>query len=87
MCGNGSDGCVQLLNIERRRSGGRIFLVRKSDRCFKKNFVQIFDATNTTRERRHFILDKVVGQWAFRVFFVESICERQDIVDKNIQVI
>ncbi|XP_020605187.1 6-phosphofructo-2-kinase/fructose-2,6-bisphosphatase 1-like isoform X2 [Orbicella faveolata] len=47
--------------------------------------VAIFDATNTTLERRALIMDfcKTRG---FKVFFMESICEDPDIVAANIKV-
>jgi hypothetical protein len=48
--------------------------------------VAIFDATNTTRERRQLIYDYCTQTFCFRVFFVESICDSSEIIDANIRV-
>ncbi len=48
--------------------------------------VAIFDATNTTRERRQLIYDYCTQTFCFRVFFVESICDSLEIIDANIRV-
>ncbi|XP_056886965.1 6-phosphofructo-2-kinase/fructose-2,6-bisphosphatase 4b isoform X5 [Takifugu flavidus] len=45
--------------------------------------VAVFDATNTTRERRGTIV-KFAEQNGFKVFFVESVCEDPDVVAQNI---
>ncbi|CAJ0601842.1 unnamed protein product [Cylicocyclus nassatus] len=45
--------------------------------------VAIFDATNTTRERRKTINDFCKENW-LRCFFIESICDDQKIIDSNI---
>uniref|UniRef100_A0A915BHI3 6-phosphofructo-2-kinase domain-containing protein n=1 Tax=Parascaris univalens TaxID=6257 RepID=A0A915BHI3_PARUN len=45
--------------------------------------VAIFDATNTTRERRGWIT-KYCADKHFRCFFVESICDDQKIIESNI---
>uniref|UniRef100_A0A915B845 6-phosphofructo-2-kinase domain-containing protein n=1 Tax=Parascaris univalens TaxID=6257 RepID=A0A915B845_PARUN len=58
----------------------------------KEGEVAIFDATNTTRERRRWLVDfcnrgngGVDGCGPpFRVFFVESVCDDLDIVNANI---
>jgi broad specificity phosphatase PhoE len=47
--------------------------------------VAIFDATNTTRERRQLIYDYCTQTFCFRVFFVESICDSLEIIDANIR--
>jgi 6-phosphofructo-2-kinase/fructose-2,6-biphosphatase 2 len=47
--------------------------------------VAIFDATNTTRERRRIIYDYCTQTFCFRVFFVESICDSSEIIDANIR--
>ncbi|CAF3092452.1 unnamed protein product [Rotaria socialis] len=47
--------------------------------------VAIFDATNTTRERRRCIYEYCSQTFCFRVFFVESICDSSDIVNLNIR--
>ncbi|GAB6028097.1 6-phosphofructo-2-kinase/fructose-2, 6-bisphosphatase 1 [Chamberlinius hualienensis] len=46
--------------------------------------VAVFDATNTTRERRRMIVDIVVEKFGYKCFFVESICDDPDIIDSNI---
>lgn len=46
--------------------------------------VAVFDATNTTRERRRMLYKKVVIEKGFKLFFVESICYDQKIIDSNI---
>uniref|UniRef100_A0A3Q1H9U7 6-phosphofructo-2-kinase domain-containing protein n=1 Tax=Anabas testudineus TaxID=64144 RepID=A0A3Q1H9U7_ANATE len=43
----------------------------------------VFDATNTTRERRGTIV-KFAEQNGFKVFFVESVCEDADVIAQNI---
>jgi len=48
--------------------------------------VAIFDATNTTRQRRQVIYDYCTQTFCFRVFFVESICDSLEIIDANIRV-
>lgn len=47
--------------------------------------VAIFDATNTTKARRRFLLENTHVR-SFRVLFVESICDDPKIVESNIQV-
>uniref|UniRef100_A0A915ICR9 6-phosphofructo-2-kinase domain-containing protein n=1 Tax=Romanomermis culicivorax TaxID=13658 RepID=A0A915ICR9_ROMCU len=46
--------------------------------------VAIFDATNTTRARRHFLIEHFTNLHMFRVFFVESICDDPRIIEHNI---
>jgi len=48
---------------------------------------QVFDATNSTIERRQLILDIVVKKRGFKLFFVESVCDDPKIVEQNIMVI
>uniref|UniRef100_A0A672IQS3 6-phosphofructo-2-kinase/fructose-2,6-bisphosphatase 4-like n=1 Tax=Salarias fasciatus TaxID=181472 RepID=A0A672IQS3_SALFA len=45
--------------------------------------VAVFDATNTTRERRETIL-QFAEQNGFKAFFVESVCEDPDVIQENI---
>ncbi|KAM8868688.1 6-phosphofructo-2-kinase/fructose-2,6-bisphosphatase 4-like isoform 2-T2 [Synchiropus picturatus] len=45
--------------------------------------VAVFDATNTTRERRETIIH-FAEQNGFKVFFVESVCEDPDVIKENI---
>uniref|UniRef100_A0A7N8YKD4 6-phosphofructo-2-kinase/fructose-2,6-biphosphatase 4a n=1 Tax=Mastacembelus armatus TaxID=205130 RepID=A0A7N8YKD4_9TELE len=47
--------------------------------------VAVFDATNTTRERRDTII-QFAEQNGFKVFFVESVCEDPDVIQENIVV-
>jgi hypothetical protein len=51
---------------------------------FVEGRVAIYDATNTTKERRNMIL-KRCSQDNIQVVFIESICNDQEIIDKNIQ--
>lgn len=48
--------------------------------------VAIFDATNTTHQRRQLIYDYCAQTFCFRVFFVESICDSSEIINANIRV-
>ncbi|XP_041486684.1 6-phosphofructo-2-kinase/fructose-2,6-bisphosphatase 3 isoform X1 [Microtus oregoni] len=45
--------------------------------------IAVFDATNTTRERRHMILH-FAKENDFKVFFIESICDDPTVVASNI---
>uniref|UniRef100_A0A671YK99 6-phosphofructo-2-kinase/fructose-2,6-bisphosphatase 2 n=1 Tax=Sparus aurata TaxID=8175 RepID=A0A671YK99_SPAAU len=45
--------------------------------------IAVFDATNTTRERRDLIL-AFVKENAFKVFFVESVCDDPEVIAANI---
>jgi len=46
--------------------------------------VAVFDATNSTYERRKLIEDIVVKQKKFKLFFVESICDDPTLIESNI---
>ncbi|VDO67642.1 unnamed protein product [Onchocerca flexuosa] len=51
--------------------------------------VKIFDATNTTRERRCWLANfchREDRDPPFRLFFIESICDDPDIINANITV-
>ncbi len=45
----------------------------------------VFDATNTTRKRRQLLYQTVVNENGFNLFFVESLCDKEDIIDNNIR--
>lgn len=49
--------------------------------------VAVFDATNTTRKRRQWILDELLPiiQSKSHVIFVESVCTDENIIDSNIR--
>lgn len=47
--------------------------------------IAVFDATNTTRERRHMILH-FAKENDFKVFFIESVCDDPTVVASNIMV-
>lgn len=47
--------------------------------------VVVFDATNTTQDRREVILN-FAKENGYKVFFVESICDDPDIIAENIKV-
>lgn len=46
--------------------------------------VAVFDATNSTYERRKMIEEVVVKQKKFKLLFVESICDDPNIIEQNI---
>ncbi|XP_061827413.1 6-phosphofructo-2-kinase/fructose-2,6-bisphosphatase 1 [Nerophis lumbriciformis] len=46
--------------------------------------VAVFDATNTTRERRA-VINRFAKERGYKVFFVESICEDPDIIVENVK--
>uniref|UniRef100_A0A8C8LSJ7 6-phosphofructo-2-kinase/fructose-2,6-bisphosphatase 2 n=1 Tax=Oncorhynchus tshawytscha TaxID=74940 RepID=A0A8C8LSJ7_ONCTS len=48
--------------------------------------IAVFDATNTTRERRELILS-FAKEHAYKVFFVESLCDDPDVIAANVMVI
>ncbi|XP_055787655.1 6-phosphofructo-2-kinase/fructose-2,6-bisphosphatase 2a isoform X2 [Salvelinus fontinalis] len=45
--------------------------------------IAVFDATNTTRERRELLLS-FAKEHAYKVFFVESLCDDPDVIAANI---
>lgn len=45
----------------------------------------VFDATNTTRERRDWVVEECVKN-NFDVIFVESICNDEKIIEENVLV-
>lgn len=47
--------------------------------------VAVYDATNTTRERRKLIYEQVVEKCGFKLFFVESICDDPNIIEANVR--
>lgn len=47
--------------------------------------VAVFDATNTTVARRKKLYDRVVQEKGYKLFFVESICDDDSIVESNIR--
>ncbi|XP_053656077.2 6-phosphofructo-2-kinase/fructose-2,6-bisphosphatase isoform X3 [Cherax quadricarinatus] len=47
--------------------------------------VAVFDATNTTMLRRRLIYDKVVMEMDYKLFYVESICDDESIIESNIR--
>ncbi|XP_026479117.1 6-phosphofructo-2-kinase/fructose-2,6-bisphosphatase 2-like isoform X1 [Ctenocephalides felis] len=46
--------------------------------------VAVFDATNSTIDRREMIYDIVVRKMKFKLFFVESLCDDPQIVEQNV---
>src|SRR5436305_12843768 len=46
--------------------------------------VAIYDATNSTRERRSWLLN-LLGEHDIQVFFIESICQNEDLILANIK--
>nr|CAH0113233.1 unnamed protein product [Daphnia galeata] len=47
--------------------------------------VGVFDATNTTFERRQLIREIIVDKMGYKLFFVESICDDPSIIESNIR--
>lgn len=47
--------------------------------------VAIFDATNSTRERRRWIVDQI-GSLPLKLLFIESICTDAAVVEKNVRL-
>ena len=47
--------------------------------------VVVFDATNTTKDRRQLLYETVVEKEGFKLFFVESICDDESIIEANIR--
>ncbi|XP_040355829.1 6-phosphofructo-2-kinase/fructose-2,6-bisphosphatase isoform X5 [Ixodes scapularis] len=47
--------------------------------------VAVYDATNTTFERRKLIYDVVCERFGFKLFFVESYCDDPKIIEANIR--
>ena len=47
--------------------------------------VAIFDATNTSRDRRELIHDYCTKNYCFRLFFVESICDDPRVISSNVK--
>ncbi|KAI2798753.1 6-phosphofructo-2-kinase/fructose-2,6-bisphosphatase 2 [Blomia tropicalis] len=47
--------------------------------------VAVYDATNTTMERRELINEFVVEKYGFKLFFVESYCSDPKIIEANIK--
>ena len=45
----------------------------------------IFDATNTSRERRELVYDYCTKNFCFRLFFVESICDDPKVIESNVK--
>lgn len=48
--------------------------------------IAIYDATNSTRDRRELIYDTVVCKYNYNLFFVESICDDKSIIEANVMV-
>eukprot|EP00069_Balaena_mysticetus_P006460 bmy_18318T0 len=57
-------------------------LIRKQ--CALAALKDVFDATNTTRERRSLIL-QFAKEHGYKVFFIESICNDPDVIAENIR--
>lgn len=50
------------------------------------NRIAIYDATNSTKDRREIIYDTVVCKYDYNLLFIESICNLPHIIDVNIRV-
>lgn len=51
-----------------------------------ENRVAIYDATNSTKDRREVIYDTVVCKYNYNLLFIESICNKSNILEVNIRV-
>jgi broad specificity phosphatase PhoE/predicted kinase len=49
------------------------------------NVVAIFDATNTTKSRRSMLIQRLSKE-NINIMFVESICDKKNIIEKNLQM-
>ncbi|GFX61064.1 hypothetical protein TNCV_4117142 [Trichonephila clavipes] len=47
--------------------------------------VAVYDATNTTFERRKLIYDIVCEKFGFKLFFIESLCDDENIIEANLK--
>lgn len=47
--------------------------------------IAVFDATNTTRKRRHMVYEHCKKN-NFKVIFVESICDNREVIEASIMV-
>ncbi|GFT78854.1 hypothetical protein NPIL_532082 [Nephila pilipes] len=47
--------------------------------------VAVYDATNTTHDRRKLIYDFVCEKYCFKLFFIESVCSDPSIIEVNIR--
>ncbi|PSN37760.1 6-phosphofructo-2-kinase/fructose-2 [Blattella germanica] len=48
------------------------------------SILKVFDATNSTWDRRQMIKEIVVNKMGFKLFFVESVCDDPQIIEQNI---
>lgn len=48
--------------------------------------LQVFDATNSTTDRREMIKNIVVDKMGYKLFFVESVCDDPKLIEQNIMV-
>uniref|UniRef100_A0A669DJN3 6-phosphofructo-2-kinase/fructose-2,6-biphosphatase 1 n=1 Tax=Oreochromis niloticus TaxID=8128 RepID=A0A669DJN3_ORENI len=73
---------TKMFNVgQYRREAVKIY---KNFEFFKPDNEEVFDATNTTRERRAIILSFAM-EMGYKVFFVESICDDPEIIAENIK--
>uniref|UniRef100_A0AAX7SH53 6-phosphofructo-2-kinase domain-containing protein n=1 Tax=Astatotilapia calliptera TaxID=8154 RepID=A0AAX7SH53_ASTCA len=73
---------TKMFNVgQYRREAVKIY---KNFEFFKPDNEEVFDATNTTRERRAIIVSFAM-EMGYKVFFVESICDDPEIIAENIR--
>ncbi|KAG8429961.1 hypothetical protein GDO86_018754 [Hymenochirus boettgeri] len=60
-----------------------IYLTQEEGQVAVRDCMAVFDATNTTRERRSMIL-QFAKERGYKAFFIESICDDPDIIAENI---
>lgn len=73
---------------QRRRDSGECVLVAwmGAASCERVSMlIKIFDATNTSRERRQIIHDYCTKTYCFRLFWVESVCDDPKVIEANVR--
>ncbi len=64
----------------------KVYRKRREKKLHRKFWLQVFDATNSTTDRREMIKNIVVDKMGYKLFFVESVCDDPNIIEQNIMV-
>ena len=76
-------------NIEARKIRNKIAKDTFEELCLwlkdDQNHIAIFDATNTTKERREHLLS-ISKTYNYQTLFIESICNLDTIIDENLKM-
>ena len=51
-----------------------------------EGMIAVYDATNTTLERRNLVHHIIVDRMGYKLFFIESICDDKNMIETNIMV-